>query len=299
MNIGRIRQNVPLHLMLLLPAAFAFVFYYLPMVGIVIAFEDFNIGKGMFRSKWIGFENFTFLFTTPSFLRVVRNTVWIALMKMVTGMVVPLVFSLLLNEISGVAFKRAVQTIVYLPHFLSWVILSGVIIDILSPSTGAINRLLAGVGIEPIFFLGNNAWFPYVLVATNVWKDFGYGTIIYLAAISTIDPTLYEAAIVDGAGKWRQVWHVTMPSIATVIVLIATLSLQSILNAGFDQVFNLYSPKVYETGDIIDTFLYRMGLVSFQWGPATAVGLFRSAVSLVFITLSYRLASRFANYRIF
>jgi len=192
-----------------------------------------------------------------------------------------------------------VQTIVYLPHFLSWVILSGIFLDVLSPSSGLVNQALGWFGVEPIFFVGNADWFPYVLVATHSWKEFGWGTIIYLAAFTGISPSLYEAAIMDGAGRWKQTIYITLPGILPIIVLMATLSLGNVLNAGFDQVFNLYSPSVYETGDILDTMVYRLGLIDYQFGVSTAVGFFKSVVSLVLMSVSYALAYRFAHYRIF
>jgi putative aldouronate transport system permease protein len=192
-----------------------------------------------------------------------------------------------------------VQTTIYLPYFLSWVVLGGILIDILSPSGGIVNAALKSVGIQPIFFLGDNDWFPGTLVASDIWKNFGYGTIVYLAAITGIDPGLYEAATIDGANRWHKVWHITLPGMRMVIVLLSVLSLGQLLNAGFDQVFNLYSPQVYESGDILDTFVYRIGLLDAQYGVATAVGFFKSLVSLILISGSYFVAYRFAKYRIF
>jgi putative aldouronate transport system permease protein len=196
-------------------------------------------------------------------------------------------------------FKRTIQTVIYLPHFLSWIVLSGILIDILSPSSGIVNEFLKFFGKEPVFFLGDSKVFPYVLVVTDLWKGFGYGTIVYLAALSGVDPTLYEAATVDGAGRWKQTIHVTLPSIMYIIILTSVLSMGNVLNAGFDQVFNLYSPVVYSTGDIIDTFVYRLGMVDAQYSAATAVGLFRSVVSMVFLSASYFLAYKYGDYKIF
>jgi putative aldouronate transport system permease protein len=181
-----------------------------------------------------------------------------------------------------------VQTVIYLPHFLSWIILAGILVDILSPSEGCGQPAAGAVGIRPIFFLGDEKIFPWTMVATDVWKSFGFGTIIYLAALTDIDPTLYEAAVVDGASRWQQTWHVTLPGIAGTIIMLSTLSLSNILNAGFDQIFNLYSPLVYSTGDIIDTLVYRIGILNYQYGIATAVGLFKSVVSLLLIGIAYK-----------
>jgi len=288
-----------LHLMLLPGVLFVLAFCYYPMTGIAIAFEHFIPTKGFFRSEWVGLEHFHYLFQLPNFGSVLRNTVWIATMKIVLGLVVPILFALLLNEVRRTAFKRSVQTMVYLPHFLSWVILGGVLIDILSPSSGIVNSFLGYFGLGPVFFLGDEKWFPYVLVVSDIWKEFGFSTIVFLAAITSINPTLYEAAVMDGAGRIKQTIHVTLPGMMPIIVLMLTLSLGNVLNAGFDQVFNLYSPQVYSTGDIIDTLVYRIGLVDAQYSLATAVGLFKSVISLILITISYTLAYRLANYRIF
>lgn len=275
------------------------IYSYGPMFGLLIAFEKYVPAKGMMGSKWVGLDNFRYVMEMPESAQIIWNTVLIAIMKIIAGLIAPIITALLLNEVRKEVFKRGVQTVVYLPHFLSWIILGGILIDILSPTNGIVNQLLGWFGIKPIYFLGSNTWFRYVLVITDVWKEFGFNTIVYLAALTSISPTLYEAAIVDGAGRWKQTLHVTLPGMASIIVLLVTLSLGNVLNAGFDQVFNLYSPQVYETGDVIDTFVYRIGLVDAQYGVATAVGVFRSVVSLFSISLSYYLAYRFANYRIF
>jgi putative aldouronate transport system permease protein len=209
----------------------------------------------------------------------------------------PVLFALLLNEIRSRRFMRLIQTLIYMPHFMSWIILGGILLDVLSPSQGIVNTLLGLLGVKPLFFLGDLFWFPLTMVASDVWKSFGFGTVIYLAALTGIDPNLYEAAVVDGAGRWKQTLHITLPGIMPIVSLMTVLSMGSILNAGFDQIFNLYSPLVYKSGDIIDTFVYRLGMKQAQYGPATAVGLFKSVVS--FISLSYRLAYLYGNYRFF
>lgn len=269
------------------------------MAGLVIAFQKFVPTKGLFGSAWVGLDNFHYILSLPDTRRVIFNTVFISIMKLIAGLAAPLATALLLNEIRVKAFKRTVQTVIYLPHFLSWVILSGILIDVLSPNFGLLNDFIAWLGFDRIFFLGNDKWFPFVLVGTDVWKEFGFGTIVYLAALTGINPALYEAAVIDGAGRWKQTLNVTLPGIVPIVVLLMTLSLGNVLNAGFDQVFNLYSPSVYSSGDILDTYVYRLGLVNFDFGVATAVGLFKSAVSLVLISASYLMAYRFANYRIF
>ncbi|BBI36541.1 ABC transporter permease [Cohnella abietis] len=291
--------NWPLHLMILPSLVLVLLFNYGPMAGIVIAFQKFIPAKGITGSEWIGWGNFKYVMSLPDTYKVLQNTVYIALMKIVTGLVFPLTIALLLNEIARKFVKRSIQTLIYLPHFLSWTILGGVLVDILSPSVGIVNEIVKMLGFEPIYFLGNNNWFPYVLVATNAWKEVGFSTILYLAALTSVNPALYEAAVVDGANRLRQTWHVSLPGMRPIIILLATLSLASVLNAGFDQVFVLYNPQVYASGDIIDTFVYRMGLISAQFGPATAIGLFNSIVSFILIAVAYYMAYRFAKYRIF
>lgn len=276
------------------------IFSYLPMAGIVIAFQKFIPAKGLFgHQKWIGLDNFKYVLDLPNFGSVIWNTISIAVMKIILGLVIPIIFAILINEVTSNTLKRSVQTLIYLPHFLSWVVLGGILIDILSPSGGIVNGLLNSIGIEPIFFLGDNKWFPATMVLTETWKEFGYGTIIYLAAITGIDPSLYEAARIDGANRWKQTLNITLPGMKMVIVLLMVLSLGNLLNAGFDQIFNLYSPPVYQSGDIIDTFVYRIGLLDAQYGVATAVGLFKSVVSFTLISVSYFFAYKFADYRIF
>ncbi|CAM4499990.1 MAG: ABC transporter permease subunit [Paenibacillus macerans] len=285
---------------MLLPAVvLTIIFRYVPIAGLSIAFMDYQPVFGFFDQRWIGWDNFEYVFNLPGFFNVLWNTLFIAVMKIIGNLIVPVVFALLLNEVRNRLFKQSVQTMLYLPHFLSWVALAGVLIDILSPSSGIINNTLAALGIKPIFFLGNPETFPYTLVITDVWKEFGWGTIIYLAAITTIDPTQYEAAIIDGAGRWKQTLHVTLPALAPVILLLMVLGIGNVLQAGFDQVYNLYSPQVYSTGDIIDTLVYRIGIVDVQFGPATAVGFFKSAVSFVLIVIGYKLANKWAGYKVF
>ncbi|WP_426454990.1 ABC transporter permease [Paenibacillus sp. S-38] len=286
--------------MLLPGLLFIVIFSYIPMAGIMIAFQKFIPAKGLFgNQKWIGWDNFEYVSSLPNFGQVLWNTLFIASLKLILGLIVPIVFAVLLNELKNEFVKRSVQTTIYLPYFLSWVVLGGILIDILSPSGGIMNSFLKAIGLPEVFFLGDNHWFPGTLIVSDVWKNFGYGTIVYLAAITNIDPGLYEAATIDGANRWHKIWHITLPGMRMVIVLLSVLSLGQLLNAGFDQVFNLYSPQVYESGDILDTFVYRIGLLDAQYGVATAVGFFKSVVSLILISTSYFFAYKFAKYRIF
>ncbi|WNR47008.1 ABC transporter permease subunit [Paenibacillus roseipurpureus] len=275
------------------------IFAYTPMYGVVIAFQNYEPWKGITGSSWIGLDNFRSLWAFKDVKQVIWNTFLISGMKIVAELVAPFIFALLLNEVRHMAFKRWVQTLVYLPHFLSWVILGGILVDLLSPSGGLVNRILGQFGVSPIFFLGDGNWFRFTVVVSNVWKEFGFATIIYLAALAGINPSLYEAAEVDGASRLQQTFYVTVPSLLPLMMVLGTLSLGNILNAGFDQIFNLYSSLVYSKGDIIDTYVYRMGLVNGQFSFGVAFGLFKSVISTVFIVISYRLAYRYGNYRIF
>lgn len=292
-------RELPLHLMLLPGVIMVVIFSYVPMFGIIMAFQKYVPVKGILGSKFIGLENFEYVFKLPDTFQVIWNTIFIAAMKITMGIIVPVIVALLINEVGKTFFKRSIQTIIYLPHFLSWVVLSGILIDILSPSSGIVNDLLGVFGMDPIYFLGDEKIFPSVLVGSEVWKEFGFGTIVYLAALTGIDPTQYEAAKIDGASRWKQTIYVTLPGIMPMVVLMTVLSMGNILNAGFDQVYNLYSPQVYDTGDIIDTMVFRLGMVDAQYGVATAVGLFKSFVSLLFIVTSYKLAIKYGNYRVF
>ncbi len=291
--------NKSLHLMVWIGMIFVVVFSYVPMLGIIISFKQYRPVLGFMKSKWVGWDNFSLMLKLPDFYQVVTNTLVIAGLKLTIGFFVPIVFALLLNEVRLMWFKKTVQTFVYLPHFMSWVILGGILTNILSINGGIVNNLLGWFGIDPIMFLGSNAWFRPVLIVSDIWKEFGFSMIVYLAALAGINPALYEAAVIDGANRWKQTLYVTLPGIVPIMALVATLSLGGILNAGFDQVFNLYNPIVYETGDIIDTYVYRMGLQQTQYSFATAVGLSKSLVSLILMAIAYRLAYKYANYRIF
>ncbi len=292
--------TLPYHLMLLPGILFLLVYHIAPMFGSVIAFQDFVPAKGFFGSKWVGLENFKFMFQLPDTWSILSNTLIIAVSKIIFNLIFAVLFAVLLNELRHLWLKKTIQTIAYLPHFLSWVILATIFRDILDPS-GLVNTVLMNLHLigEPIFFLGDNSWFQGVIVATDVWKEFGYNAVMFIAALAGVNPELYEAAAMDGAGRLRRIWHITLTSIRPTIVLVATLNIANIFNAGFDQIFNLYSPVVYATGDVIDTYVYRAGFVSAQYSLATAVGLMKSVVSFILIIVSYKLADRFAGYRIF
>ena len=286
------------HLMLLPVMAFLVIFHILPMFGVIIAFEKFIPTRGFFGSEFVGLKYFQQMLKMSISWRIFRNTVVIAVWKIAMNMVVPITFSILLNEVRVEGFKRTAQTIIYLPHFLSWVVLAIPIMNIFAYD-GVVNNIVRAFGGSPILFMSSNSWFRPILIMTDVWKEFGFGTIVYLAAITGIDPALYEAAVIDGATRGQRMLHVTLPGMLPTIVLLATRNLGNVLSAGFDQIFNLYSPAVYEVGDIIDTYVYRAGLLEMNYSLSTAVGLMKSGISIVLILTSNRLAYKLANYRIF
>lgn len=309
----KIKNGIPMkknalffHAMLLVPVVLLFIYCFLPIpAGILMAFQNFQPGKGFLGSKFVGFDNFRKLFILPDTLPALRNTLIIAVEKIICNLVIPISFALLLNEVKNKFMKRAVQTITYLPYFLSWIIMTGILVKFLSPgsaasSPGLFNNLLMNLGIleEPVYFLGSNDTFRQTIVVSDVWKNFGYNTIIYLAALTGIDPTLYEASAVDGAGRLRQTIHITLPGIAPFIALMTVLAIGNVLNAGFDQIFNLYNPAVYATGDIIDTLVYRLGLINKQYSLSATVGLLKSIVSCTLVLISYKLADKLAGYRV-
>ena len=296
----RLKDTFPYHLMLLPGMLVLLVYTIIPFFGNIIAFQNFVPVKGFVKSQFVGLVNFKRVFTMPDTFRVFSNTLLIACGKLIFGLIMGIFFAILLNEARGRFFKKSVQTVAFLPHFLSWVILATVFRDILDP-TGILNLILqkAGIIAKPILFLGSNSWFQGMMIGSDVWKEFGYGAVIFIAALTAINPELYEAAEMDGIGRIGRIVHITLPGIAVTIVLVATLNLGSILNANFDQVYNLYSPVVYKTGDIIDTYVYRMSFLNAQYSFAAAVGLLKSLLSFILIITANLLAGKFAKYRIF
>lgn len=294
-----IKRFVKHYYIMLIPALlWLFFFSIVPMFGIVMAFQDYNPGQGILHSKFVGLENFKYMFQMNDVKQVLCNTVVIAVGKIIGNIIFPLIFALLLNEFCIKWLKRPIQTIVYLPYFLSWVILAKIVLNIFG-YTGPINQLMEAFGRNPINFFGEPSLFQPLVIGTDIWKGFGYNTVVYLAAILGVDQSLYEAAAADGAGRFKRIWHITLPGIRTTVALLAILSLGNVLNAGFDQIYNLYNPLVYSTGDIIDTWVYRAGLENLQYSLATAVGLFKSVISVILIVIGYKLADKFTGYKLF
>lgn len=295
-----IRQTWQYHLLMLPGFLILLIYTIIPFFGNVMAFQNFQPILGFLKSKWVGLANFKHMMLLPDTARIFTNSFVIAMGKLILTMLFSILFAVLLNEIANVKFKKSIQTICFLPHFLSWVILATIFRNLLD-TNGIVNQLLTDAGIlqEPLMFLGSNKLFQGVVISTDVWKEFGYGAIIFIAALMGINPELYEAADVDGAGRLAKIWHITLPGIRVTIVLVATLNIANILNAGFDQIYNLYSPIVYKSGDIIDTYVYRMSFINTQYSLATAIGLLKSAISFIMIVTAHGLAKKFANYRIF
>lgn len=271
-----------LYVMMLPAIAYYIVFHYVPMYGAVLAFKDFQLMKGIWNSPWIGMYNFMYAFSDPVFLQVLKNTIIISLYKLIFGFPVPIMFALLLNEVASEKFKKIAQTISYLPHFISWVVMAGIFMSVLSID-GLVNSIVKLLGMDPVLFMGNEKYFRLILVLTDIYKSFGWGAIVYFAAISGINGEIYEAAIIDGASRFQRVINITIPMLVPVMAILLILSMAGILDAGFDQIFNMYSVNVYQVSDIIDTYVYRKGMIEMEYGYATAVGLFKSVIALVMI----------------
>ena len=287
-----------LYFLLLAPVILVIIFRYIPMYGILIAFKDYKWGVGIVRSPWNGFEHFKMLFDNPFFGRVLFNTVFISILRIMFGFPAPIILALLFNEIGSRMFKKTVQTITYFPHFISWVILAGILIEILSPSRGPVAYVYALLGKEPVNWLINAPTFRGLLIVTGIWKGVGWGAIVYLAALSSIDPSLYESAAIDGANRFRRAIHITLPSLIPIITILFILSLGNILNAGFEQIFNLYNPIVYEVADVLDTYIYRVGLLQTKYGLGAALGLFKNVIGLALILGTNVVIRQFSEYGI-
>lgn len=293
--LTRMIQNADLYLIISIPILALLIYHYIPMFGIVIAFKNYRLFDGIWGSKWVGLDNFERLFSDAKFYSVLGNTLLINLYKLVFQFPLPILLALLLNEVRREFIKRFVQTLTYLPHFLSYVVISGIAIDLLSPSTGMINAIIKALGFEPIMFLGDERFFRSILVVITAWKETGWSTIIYLAALTTIDPEQYEAARVDGAGRIRQAWSITLPGILPTIIFILILRAAHAISSDTEQVLLLYNPLVYSVGDVLGTYIYREGIENSSFSYTTAVGLFTGLVSSVMLVVAHRISVRFVG----
>ncbi|MEC0244838.1 ABC transporter permease [Paenibacillus chitinolyticus] len=292
-TIRTIRKDWDLYLMAIPGLLFLLLFKYTPMYGLIIAFQDFSIFKGISGSSWVGLKHFERLFVSAEFLNVLSNTLLISLYKLIFLFPLPIIVAILLNEIRQMVFKRVVQSVIYLPHFISWVIVGGLFINLLSVNGGIVNTLIVKFGGEPIPFFMDQGVFRSLLVFTEGWKELGWSTIIYLAAISSVDPQLYEAAKMDGASKFRQMWHITLPSIASTVVLMFILKIGSMLEAGTEQILVMYNPVVYKVSDVIGTYVYRVGIGASDYSFSTAVGLFESVIAFILVVGGNALCRRY------
>ncbi|MEF3302570.1 ABC transporter permease [Paenibacillus sp. GYB003] len=287
---GHLLANRYLYLMLVPALLYYGIFHYYPMYGAIIAFKEYSFSKGILGSPWVGLKNFDYLFGLDKFWDVFRNTIVISLYRLAFGFPLPIAVALLLNEVRVRAFKRTVQTVIYLPHFISWVILGGLLINLLSTDGGVVNKIIQAFGGEPVGFLSSEDHFRGTLVWSMIWKEFGWNTIIYMAALAGVNPQLYEAAVMDGANRWRQIRHITLPCIRGTIVVLLLLRIGSMMEAGFEQIFVLYHPAVYSVSDIIDTYVYRIGLTEGRFSLAAAVGLFKSVINFALLVVANKLA---------
>ncbi|MFC3800280.1 ABC transporter permease [Cohnella sp. GCM10012308] len=286
-----------LYFMLLPGVAWFLIYRYLPMYGVTIAFKEYNIMGGLFSSPWADpwYKYFRMFFESPYFSQILGNTVLISAYKLVFGMLPPILLAILLNECRVGWFKKWVQTLTYMPHFLSWVIVYGIVLAFFSESSGLINRWIVELGGKAVPVLTSTDWFRSLLVGSDIWQNLGWGAIIYLAAIAGIDPTLHEAATVDGAGRLRVIWHIILPGIRGIFILLLILRLGQVLDAGFEQIYVMYNPQVYPVADILDTWVFRTGLEQMNFSLASAVGLFKSGIGFVFVLLSNALAKRWGG----
>ncbi|WP_372632358.1 ABC transporter permease [Cohnella sp.] len=279
----QISRNRFLYALLIPVAIYLILFKYAPMAGEIIAFKNYRLSEGIWGSSWVGFEQFEKLFASRDFYVVLRNTLLLNLYHLVFAFPVPIVLAILLNEVRAEWYKRTLQNLLYIPHFISWVVLGSIVIALLSPSTGVVNTVLKAFGMEPIYFMADKFWWPVSFIVSGIWKEAGFGTILYLAAMSAIDPTLYEAAKIDGASKRRQIWHVTLPGIRSTIAILLILQVGKMMDVGFEQVYTLRNDAVTSVAEVISTFVYTRGLVSLQYSYTTALGLFQSLIALILI----------------
>lgn len=284
-----------LYMMMLLPMVFFVVFKYIPMFGTMIAFKDYKINQGILGSAWVGLKHFSALAKSADFYNIFGNTLLLSVLNIVCGFPVPIVLAILLNELRNVKFKKTVQSILYIPHFISWVILGSIITTMLSPSTGVINKIIELCGGEAIYFLADKTWWRIVYVLSGIWQSAGWGTIVYLAAITGIDAELYNAAKIDGANKWQQILHITLPGISGTICIILIMRMGSVLNLNFDQIFVLQNDMVIDISDVISTYEYRLGLLNMQYSYTTALGLFKGVIGLILVVTTNMIVNKISD----
>lgn len=297
-GLARFIKQIDLQLMVIPALILIFIFSYIPMYGILIAFQDYKIGRSFSSSPWVGMKHFAYFFNSPEFWTVMRNTIVISLLKFFVGFPAPILLALMLNEVRKMVFKRVIQTITYLPHFMSWVILGGLVSAMLAVDNGSVNMLLEKLNFidKPINFLSLPEYFWGILVTTNVWKEIGFGSIVYLAAIAGVDPNTYEAASIDGASRFKQMYLITLPSIMPVVSIFMILAIGNLLSAGFEDILILAAnPAIRDVSDVLDTYVVRVGFDNYRYSYATAVGVFKAVVSVGLLTVANFIARRSGN----
>ena len=293
--VDHLKRDWQIYVMLLPTIIWLLLFLYKPMYGLQIAFRDYSLFRGIAGSEWIGFEHFETLFGSDQFIRALRNTVIISFYSLLIGFPVPILLALMFNEVLNQTFKKTAQTIVYLPHFISSVIIAGIVITALSPSSGIVNTVIGWFGIEPIYFLTKAEWFRPIFIGTGIWQEAGFQSIVYLAAIAGVSPTLYESAVVDGASRWQMMWKITIPSILPTIIIMLIIRIGNILEVSFEMIILLYQPATYETGDVVNTFIFRQGLQAGQYDFAAAAGLFNAVMAFILVISANALSRRFSR----
>lgn len=297
-QLGLYWRNRYLFLLMLPGLAFFIIFRYKPLYGILIAFKDYRLLDGVWGSPWQSLDFYKTTFLSKAFWEVFRNTLLLSTYKLIFGFPAPIILALMLNELKNGLFKRFVQTVSYIPYFISWVVLSGIFVDILSPSTGPVNYIIQALTGKTVYFLGDSAYFRSTMVGLTVWKGIGYGAVVYLAALSGVNPELYEAARIDGADRWKQMLHITLPSLTPIIIILFILNIGSIVEDDFDQIFNFYKPAVYSVGDVLSTYVYRKGILNMKYSYATLVGLFQNILAFILVMLTNKISKQFGEYGI-
>jgi putative aldouronate transport system permease protein len=289
----RFKQNIPLLIMFVPVLAFFLIFKYIPVLGNIIAFKDYNLMEGIWNSPWVGLKHFNALFTQPQTFTIIRNTVMLSLLSIFVSFPFPIIIAILLNEVRLMRFKKVVQTMIYLPHFFSWVIVGGIVVTMFSQQSGIVNKLVERMTGETIAFLYQEHSWIAIFLGSGIWKEAGWGAIIYLATLTSIDPHLYEAANIDGATKWKQIWHVTLPGIRSTIILMFVLSMGNVMEVGFDHVYTLQNAAVSDVANVISTYIFAVGVQGGQFSLTTAMGLFESMVGFIFVVLANQIARKF------
>ena len=293
--VDHVKNDWQLYLMLIPTIVWLLLFLYKPMYGLQVAFKDYSVFRGLDGSPWVGLEHFQTLFGNDQFLRAIKNTFLISFYSLIIGFPMPILLALMFNEILNQTFKKTAQTIVYLPHFISSVIIAGIVIAAFSPSSGVVNTLISALGFEPVYFLTKPEWFRPIFIGSGIWQEAGFSSIVYLAAIAGVSPTLYESAVVDGASRWQMMWKITLPSILPTILIMLIIRIGNLLEVSFEMIILLYQPATYETADVVNTFIFRQGLQGGQYDLAAAAGLFNAVVAFILVMTANTISRRYSN----